>query len=499
MNKNNSELSTALLTTIKAHEDQYIKRIRERLGILIHSHQTMELHKTILDACLKFNCSTEEYLQMLTSHPDDSPVLEHLIAGITVGETYFFRDKHQMQLLQETILPLLIKSKRAQKNLSLRIWSAGCASGEEIYTLGMMLLELLPDVSAWRLQLLGTDLNTHSLQKAMAGHYTEWSMRSISNYFKQRYFKHDTSLYILSDKIRDLVRFDYLNLNDDTYPSLINGTNAQDLILCRNVLIYFDIERISPLMQKINKSLIPGGYLFLGASDPIMTKETNLIFHHHLGNVFSYPMLENPLISPPKSITDKTKTTPNFQLTTKIKSELAARTFSEKPIIVSPNQKLVTQLLNENRWQEVLETIHLCENSGNQSSFLLNAKATACANLGKLEQALQYCLDSLKLDATNKYTYFTYALTLAELNRLEEAETALRKTLFLDHQFVVGHFQLGLLLLRRKQREIGLKSLTNALTIAETKNPTEAVPGYQGLYYGRLSEIFKHEIEIYGV
>ena len=210
-------------------------------------------------------------------------------------------------------------------------------------------------------------------------------------------------------------------------------------------------------------------------------------------------MLENPLISPPKSITDKTKTTPNFQLTTKIKSELAARTFSEKPIIVSPNQKLVTQLLNENRWQEVLETIHLCENSGNQSSFLLNAKATACANLGKLEQALQYCLDSLKLDATNKYTYFTYALTLAELNRLEEAETALRKTLFLDHQFVVGHFQLGLLLLRRKQREIGLKSLTNALTIAETKNPTEAVPGYQGLYYGRLSEIFKHEIEIYGV
>ncbi len=497
MNNDRLDPSTTLITSIKACENHVIKLIQQRLGIMIHPHQTHELLKTILDACHIFHCNAENYLHRLTNDPTDSPLLEHLIAGITVGETYFFRDKHQMQLLQDILLPQLIKSKRAQHDLSLRIWSAGCATGEEIYTLGMMLLELLPDFSAWRLQLLGTDLNTRSLQKAMTGHYTEWSMRSISTYFKQRYFTRENNHYLLSEKIRDLVRFDYLNLNDNTYPALFNRTNAQDLILCRNVLIYFDNASISKLMKKLNDSLVHGGFLLLGASDPLMIKGTNLIFHHQLSTLFSRQTTAKTPVLPTQLVVEKTKKETHLLNVTKTKLPPTPFSSPTKHALVMPDQHTIAQLLNESRWQDALAAIHVCEITGKKDSSLLNSKAMAYANLGQLEQSLQSCLDSLSLDATNKHTYFIFALTLTELNRLKEAEEALRKTLFLDRHFVVGHFQLGLLLLRKKQYDIGMKSLTNALTIAEAKSPSEAVPGYQGLNYGKLSDIFKHEIEIY--
>ena len=429
--------------------------------------------------------------------PDDSPVLEHLIAGITVGETYFFRDKNQMHVLQDTLLPQLINAKRLQNNLCLRIWSAGCASGEEIYTLGMMLLQLLPDISSWRIQLLGTDINTRSLQKAMAGDYSEWSMRSISPYFKQLYFTHKNNHYILSDTVRHLVRFSYLNLNDNTYPSLINGTNAQDLILCRNVLIYFDNDRISSLMKKLDNSLVYGGFLLLGASDPIMIEETDLIFHHEQGLLFSRPTaLQIPRLLTQPSV-EKIKKIPAIPFSAKNTIRPAIQPPPKKPKVDMPNQTTISSLLSESRWEDVLVAIHALEVKGKIDSSLLNSKALAYANLGQLEQSLQTCIDSLRLDATNKHTYFTYALTLVELNRLSEAEEALRKTLFLDRHFVEGHFQLGLLLLKKGQHKTGMKSLSNALAIAEAKRPTEEIPGYQGLNYGKLAELFKHEIELY--
>ncbi len=513
MNKNRTEPLSSLESSIAFYERNFIKLIRLRFGIVIHHHQTNELYKTILDACQIFHCSVDNYLQMLTDYPDDDPLLKHLIAGITVNETYFFRDKHQMQLLQETLLPQLIQSKRVRKDRSLRIWSAGCATGEEIYTVGMMLVELLPDISAWRLQLLGTDLNTGSLQKAMQAHYTEWSMRSISSYFKQQYFTHENNKYTLLEKIRDVVGFSYLNMNDDTYPSLVNGTNAQDLILCRNVLIYFDNARAGRLMKKLNNSLVPGGLLLLGASDPILTVDTDLISHHRFGTLFSRPTLDGTPALPVLAATEKiikksvlvSVTEPRASASVSLAETLPHGRGSVTPTemtgvkksVVLPDAKKIQQLLNESRWQEALDAIHLVETKGKIDSVLLNLKAMAYANLGQLEQSLQACLDSLSLDITNKYTYFTYALTLTELNRLIEAEEAFRKTLFLDRNFVMGHFQLGLLLLRKREYDMGMKSLTNALAIAKGQQPSEPVSGYQGLNYGQLSDLFKQEIELY--
>jgi len=137
---------------------QFVEIIRKRLGIVVHTHQDNNLIETIYNACEIFHCTPNKYFTLLLDCPDQSPLLDHLVTGITVGETYFFRDKQQMELLKNELLPQLIKLKRDNNKLFIRIWSAGCASGEEIYTLGMLLFELIPDIEKWTIKLLATDI-----------------------------------------------------------------------------------------------------------------------------------------------------------------------------------------------------------------------------------------------------------------------------------------------------------------------------------------------------
>jgi chemotaxis protein methyltransferase CheR len=475
---------------------QFTHLIRERLGIIIHSHQKNDLIKVIENACKKFDLTPEEYFKELNEVPDHSPFIEHLATSITVGETYFFRDSNQMKLLQEFVLPELIKRKRKDENHLLRIWSAGSSSGEEIYTLAMFLCDMLPDINAWNLKLLGTDINTNALKKAIEGIYSDWSMRSTPERYKQRYFTTQNQNYIISKHIRDMVSFQYLNLNNDTFPSILNDTNAQDLILCRNVLIYFDRERGIHLMKKLSACLVPDGYLILGASDPIYTTDTHLIFNYKQGALFTRTTekeieLKKVVLSPTiKSVSKNDKAIKKLQPKPLTQSKIKTPTIEDQKNIIS-------QLLSESRWQETLNIIASYHEDIAKSAFILCAEATALANLGKLNEAIHACYQSLKLDSTNITAHFTLAMVLTELNHIKEAEVELRKTLFLDHQFVMGHFQLGLLLLKNRQHELGIKCLRNALTIAKTNDPNQLVSGFNKIVYGHLAEILEHELEIH--
>jgi chemotaxis protein methyltransferase CheR len=472
----------------------FIHFISERLGIIIHPHQKNDLNKVIIDACKKFNCTPYDYFKMLQEASDHSPLVEHLILGITIGETYFFRDAEQMRLLKEIVLPELINRKRKENNHLIRIWSAGSSSGEEIFTVAMLLCDILPDINAWTLNLLGTDINTAALKKALAGIYGEWSMRSIPERYKQRYFSMQDQKYALSQTIREMVTFLYLNLNENIFPSILNDTNAQDLIICRNVLIYFDQDRGAELMKKFNSALVPGGALLLGASDPVYN--TDLIFKYKQGALFIRPTaedLKNNVELLPATLTIKPSIRPlKKQTSIKLIQKIMLK---EQPL--EDKTKLVNQLLNQGQWQETLDTIHSYQKGVIKSAFLLSAEATALANLGKLDKAADLCHQSLEIDSTNINTHFILAMVLVELNRMKEAELELRKTLFLDHQFVMGHFQLGLLLIKNKQRDLGLKCLENALSIVKNFDPSKQVNESSLINYGNLAEILEHEIELH--
>ncbi|MBI2785959.1 MAG: protein-glutamate O-methyltransferase CheR [Legionella longbeachae] len=278
-------MNNNMLKDIKSLEPAFIELIHKKFGLIIHVNQTQELEETIVDACNKFHYLPHEYLAELKNCSSKSSLLAHLLGAITIGESYFYRDKNQMNLLENTLLPSLIKQKK--NDLTLKIWSAGCSSGEEIYTIAMLLSELIPNIDLWNLYLLGTDINMVAIERALAGRYGQWSMRSIPEKFLQRYFSKSNRSYFLSPEICNLAQFKYLNLCDSSYPSIINGIYDIDLILCRNVLIYFDNELAAKIMKNLSKCMTGSSYLLLGASDPIITKETNLVFHHDGAIYFS--------------------------------------------------------------------------------------------------------------------------------------------------------------------------------------------------------------------
>lgn len=498
--KMHKKLSGQQLESIILHENEFINIIHERLGIVIHKHQKVELYKAIAYACEQWNCSPQEYLNKLIRNTQDSPIYEQLITRITIGESYFFRDKSQMQLLEKKILPALIKKKRENNHLALHIWSAGCSSGEEIYTISMLLDQLLPDIDKWTLTLLGTDINTQSLKKALNGLYSEWSMRTIPQKFKELYFLEKKQTYQLIERIKNRVQFSYLNLNDYSYPSIYNETNAQDLILCRNVLIYFDIKNVKKVIHQLGASLAPDGYLLLGASDPIITPDKNIVWHFEEGSYYQKSTITQ--VTPQKilPVTPPIKTTP-MTIPAINKTTTTTKNTTTKPpstpTNVSTADKTLSNMLNNSEYTEALRYIESHYANLTPTAFMLCAKAIAYANLGKLELAIQSCQESLMLDSTNLLSYFTLAMAELEMNHYKEAENALRKVLFLDNNNILAHYQLGLLLLRNKQHTSGIKSLKNALVLVKKMDPTHAVINFNQLNYGKLSHILENEIKLH--
>ncbi|KMQ49437.1 chemotaxis protein CheR, partial [Chitinispirillum alkaliphilum] len=200
--------------------------------------------KKIISACDELGLGTDEFcFSDLLSKPLSKRKIEVLASHLTIGETHFFRDKKTIALLKDRLLPSIIHSKQVKGSKRIRIWSAGACTGEEPYTVAMLFLTLLPDWKEWEITILGTDINTQFLRKATEGIYSQWSFRETPTWVKKTFFNIiSPESFEIHPDIKKLVTFSYLNLADDNYPSVLNNTNAMDLILCRNVLMYFSSE-----------------------------------------------------------------------------------------------------------------------------------------------------------------------------------------------------------------------------------------------------------------
>lgn len=188
------------------------------------------------------------------------------------GETYFFRDHGQFDLLRLRLLPELIEHRRNTKKL--RIWSAGCASGEEAYSLAMLVDLLLPDRGDWDILVLGSDIDQTALAKARRGRYGQWSFRMAPPALQQRYFKRMGDEWVLDERILRMVTFRTIDLIRDAYSD--SGLRDMDLILCRNVFIYFDADAIAAVAEKQAATLGEGGYLMAGHTELIGLHGNNL-------------------------------------------------------------------------------------------------------------------------------------------------------------------------------------------------------------------------------
>jgi len=480
-------------------EEQLCLLVRERTGIRILDHQMDTLRRTVADGLSRFgHGDAADYLAALRAAQASSPEHEHLIAGITVGESYFFRDQAQMAWLREQWLPQLIARRRAENDLSLRIWSAGSSDGQELYSLAMLLAEQLPDLKRWNLHLLGTDINAEALARALRGRYSDWSLRATPAAARQRHFRQERDrAWSVSAALRGHVHFAYLNLSEDSFPSMLSETNALDLILCRNVFIYFDPAIVAEVMRKFHACLVPGGHLLLGASDLIDSGTLDGFSLHNLDNAFYLqsharaPAKVEPAAVEPARADERARPKTPPQVAPVSQPAPSATTAA------MTSYEGITRLLGREAWREALEATTSRQMQGDDSALLRQFRAKALANLGRTHEALEACDASLAREAGDKHSHFLRALILLELHRLPAAEESLRRTLFLDRNFVEAHYQLGLLQMRRGAQQGGLKSMKNALAIAERAQPDRRLHDAAGRDHERMAAILRHELRMY--
>ncbi|MCK4707427.1 MAG: protein-glutamate O-methyltransferase CheR, partial [Gammaproteobacteria bacterium] len=317
-------------------EQPFLDFILASAGLKLHQHQMDSFYTLVYSACERFGYHHPlAYLNSLKSSPQWSPEMEYLISGTTVGETYFFRDLTQISFIRDHWLPRIIEQRRNSGERRLRVWSAGSATGEELYMMAIILRELLQDIDYWDIQLIGTDINNSSIVKATEGIYSQWSLRSIDEQIREKYFTTMGDGFVLNSSIRKMANFKHFNLNNDQLPFDIRGSHNIDLILCRNVFIYFSYPVIRHVMEKFSEALVLGGTLMLAPTDiPDVTQNyPGLEYAQHDG-VFFYQRNDNQLVN----TTLETANQPSFfaKFDTGVKVDKTVTFKPEKPVFSSP-------------------------------------------------------------------------------------------------------------------------------------------------------------------
>jgi len=245
----------------------FTKLIAQHTGLAIRERdQTVLSEKIFLRMkSLKLDFPEEYYELLESKSPKSHQEWQDLVIFLTNIESYFFRDKGQLNLLQYRLLPEIIK--RQAKTKTIRICSAGCSTGEEPYSLAILLKEMIPNLEQWNLKILGVDINQQALEKAKKGIYTAWSFRNVDAAIKQRYFQFTNNQYYLDQQIKQMVKFQIFNLVKEPFPHPACELRDMDLIVCRNVFIYFEEAAIINVLGKFYHALQPSGYLLTGHAE----------------------------------------------------------------------------------------------------------------------------------------------------------------------------------------------------------------------------------------
>ncbi len=355
-----------------------------------------------------------EYLQLLSSTTKESRAeWDKLVSLITTGESYFLRDRGQIKLIQEHLLPDLINKMQMQRKLN--VLSAGCSTGEEVYSLGIVMQENFPELDSWNVNLFGIDLNKEAISKAVQGIYPEWSFRGVENKYRSVYFRRQEAGWQIIDSLRQKVKFRQCNLVEDDLSFFPIGT--VDLIICRNVFIYFDKDKISLVLSKFIDLLRPGGYLLTGHTELQEQDITPLVVH-------SYP--ESLVYQKPDNLV-----MPTIELN-----------LPPAPIPLNNFKELAQQKFNEGLYNETIEylTNWLSLNSQDEEAEFLLAKVYA--NQGQYKKAEEVCHRVLEANHLAVSFLQLLAQIAEEQGQKDKAKEYLRRTLLVDPNFVPGYLDL---------------------------------------------------------
>jgi chemotaxis protein methyltransferase CheR len=474
--------------------------VARHLGLHFPKERWLDLQRGVCAAAQECDCQhdLDRYVCELLSPALSQRKMEALASCLTIGETYFFREKRSLEAFERDIVPELIRAG-AGPGRAIRIWSAGCATGEEPYSVAIVLRTLM-GLKKWNVEILATDLNSKSLLKASEGIYGEWSFRGIPPWVRSAYFEEvEEGRWAITPVIKKMVTFAQLNLTDDAYPPVSNCPNGLDVIFCRNVLMYLTPEGMNKVVRQLHRSLATDGWLIVSpteTSQQLFSEFATVSF----GDVTFYrksatlppTTLALPVYAAarssvqPERIFEAPEPTRTSSLDKSGEdSHSEARSQNTVPPAVSYEQALA--LYEQGRYDEVERVIRgLLSDDGNDAMLLL---ARTYANQGKLPAALALCDKAIAADKMAARAYYLRATILQEQGSVAEAILAFKQTVYAEPKFMLGHFALGSLALEQRRLKESEKHFANVLLLLARYEAEDIVPESEGLSAGRLREM----------
>jgi len=450
--------------------------VAARTGLHFPPERWGDLERGIAAAAPDFSFPDgESCARWLLSAPLTRRMNEVLASHLSVGETYFFREKRSLEILEEQVLPQLLHSRRQERRL--RIWSAGCCTGEEAYTIAMLFDRLIPDIQAWNITILATDFNPKFLRRAVQGVYGEWSFRDAPGWLRGRYFTGcGDGRFEIIPRIRKMVTFSYLNFADDVYPSLSNNTSAMDIIFCRNVLMYFTAQRAKQVASNLYRALVDGGWLIVSPAEASNTLFSSFAPVEFPGAVL-YRKTADAEVQP---LVGGHPAQPLFEAA----APALPLIVPAEPAILPVQPTASTTAANFSAGK-----VGQAQASQADERRLPLRMARDCANQGKLDEALDWCKQAISADKLNPAHHYLLATILQEQGQPDHAIQSLMRALYLDPDFVLAHFALGNLHQSQGRYRQAQRHFENTLLLLRRHPPDETLTEADGLTAGRLTEI----------
>ncbi|MGI9078534.1 MAG: CheR family methyltransferase [Gemmatimonadaceae bacterium] len=429
-------------------------------------------------------------------------LLDDLIAELTIGETFFLREPNQLEFIQREVLPAV--SGRDGSCRAVRVWSAGCASGEEPYSLAILLQKTGCLNSA---SIIGTDLSVARLLTARRGRYRSWSLRGVPEAIINQYFERDGGVFTLKPQLRSAVDFRLLNLAEDAYPSPATGVFGMDVILCRNVLIYFDAHTVAQVAQRLLNTLSDAGWLFLGASDPslsglvpcdvVMTgagiayRKPGAAKQFVPGTVFAWrpPSADASDTAAssfpfPASHSHAQHSTPD--------SSLSAPPAS--PLLPLPAHSDIERAYAASDYERVASMAHELLASGDPTELVSVALVRSLANRGMMEEAARECAAALARNSMSAELHYLAGMLQAQGGEHEEAARSARRALYLDPELTIAHLALAEALARTGDSRAAKTALRNAEKLLAAVPADSRVRATDGETASRLLHIARFRL-----
>lgn len=475
---------------------QLSRHICKTIGLEFPENRYKDLTRGIEEACSEFGFDhAYDCVEWLINNDFTKETWDKLAGYLTIGETYFFRDSAVFKLLKDKILHDLIYSRWHHEKY-LRIWSAACCTGEEPYSIAMLIDQLLSSRKGWNISIIATDINEKFLNKAKKGLYTQWSFRNTPDDIRQKYFKiMDNNKYAIHPDIRRMVSFFYLNLAESGYPSFSNNTTELDVICCRNVLMYFSVDIRERVVRSLASCLSQNGILIVSPGEADYAKKAGLsTFRSSETTVFCK--------SPPPKKTFSTSLTNTHQLKTPVYPKTNAIRESsvtgKKPNkeMDPPNKNIYTyeqalKKFNEGAYRKSIEILtSMMEQDKKNSSYMI-LQARCFANLKEYDTAISWCNNAINCNRLDPAYYYLMASILQEQGNNENAIKALNQALYLEPSLIMAYVAIGMIRRKQGRQKDYLKAIDNALYYLKNMEPDIIVPHSDNMTAGRLIQMLE--------